>query len=56
MGMESLNDMFFTSAGKEALTYDQILEDVQKYCTEKHADKLSGEGSQDEARKSARFR
>ena len=43
MGMESLNDMFFTSAGKEALTYDQILEDVQKYCTEKHADKLSGE-------------
>ncbi len=51
MGMESLNDMFFTSAGKEALTYDQILEDVQKYCTEKHADKLSGEGSQDEARK-----
>ena len=51
MGMESLNDMFFTSAGKETLTYDQILEDVQKYCTEKHADKLSGEGSQDEARK-----
>lgn len=51
MGMESLNDMFFTSAGKEILTYDQILEDVQKYCTEKHADKLSGEGSQDEARK-----
>lgn len=51
MGMESLNDMFFTSAGKEVLTYDQILEDVQKYCTEKHADKLSGEGSQDEARK-----
>ena len=45
MGMESLNDMFFTSAGKEALTYDQILEDVQKYCTEKHADKLSGEGA-----------
>ena len=51
MGMESLNDMFFTSAGKETLTYDQILEDVQKYCTEKHADKLSGEGRQDEARK-----
>ena len=35
MGMESLNDMFFTSAGKETLTYDQILEDVQRYCTEK---------------------
>ena len=51
MGMESLNDMFFTSAGKETLTYDQILEDVQKYCTEKHADKLTTEGNRDEARK-----
>lgn len=51
MGMESLNDIFFTSAGHESLTYDQILEDVQKYCTEKHADKLSTEGNQDEARK-----
>ena len=47
MGMESLNDMFFTSAGKETLTYDQILEDVQKYCT----DKLTTEGKRDEARK-----
>jgi pilus assembly protein CpaF len=47
MGMESLNDMFFTSAGKETLTYDQILEDVQKYCT----DKLTTEGNRDEARK-----
>ena len=28
MAMESLNDMFFTSAGKETLTYDQILEDI----------------------------
>ena len=51
MGMESLNDMFFASAGKETLTYDQILEDVQKYCTEKHADKLTTEGNRDEARK-----
>lgn len=51
MGMESLNDMFFTSAGKETLTYDQILEDVQKYCTEKHADKLTTEGNRDEAQK-----
>lgn len=51
MGMESLNDMFFTSANREDLTYDQILEDVQKYCTSNHADKLSTEGNQDEARK-----
>lgn len=50
MVMESLNDMFFTSTGHEDLTYDQILEDVQKYCTANHADKLSTEGNQDEAR------
>ena len=35
MGMDSLNDMFFTSTASESLSYDQILEDVQKYCTEK---------------------
>lgn len=51
MGLESLNDIFFTSAAHTELTYDQILEDVQKYCTEKHADKLSTEGNQEEARK-----
>lgn len=51
MGLESLNDIFFTSAAHTELTYDQILEDVQKYCTEKHADKLSTEGNQTEARK-----
>lgn len=51
MAMESLNDMFFTSASRKELTYDQILEDVQKYCTEKHADKLSTEGNQEEARR-----
>ena len=51
MSMDSLNDMFFRSTASENLTYDQILEDVQKYCTEKHADKLSTEGNQEEARK-----
>ena len=49
--MQSLNDMFFTSAAQENLTYDQILEDVQKYCTSKHSDKLTTEGNQEEARK-----
>lgn len=29
MGMDSLNDMFFTSTASESLSYDQILEDVQ---------------------------
>ena len=51
MGMESLNDIFFASTASEVLSYDQILEEVQKYCTEKHADKLSTQGNQDKARK-----
>ena len=50
MNMESLNDMFFTSVGHEDMGYDQILEDVQRYCTEKHSDTLSTEGNQEEAR------
>ena len=49
--MESLNDMFFTAAKQETLSYDQILEDVQKYSTSRHADKLTTEGNQEEARK-----
>lgn len=49
--MESLNDMFFTASKQKALSYDQILEDVQKYCTSRHADKLTTEGNQEEARK-----
>ena len=49
--MESLNDMFFTAAKQETLSYDQILDDVQKYCTSRHADKLTTEGNQEEARK-----
>lgn len=51
MPMESLNEMFFTSSAKEEMTYDRILEDVQRYCTRNHSDKLSSEGNQDEARK-----
>ena len=49
--MKSLNDMFFSSATQEVTTYEQILEDVQKYCTTKHSDKLTTEGNQEEARK-----
>lgn len=53
MSINSFHKIFFNSTEKteETLTYDQILEDVQKYCTKNHADKLSGEGNQDEARK-----
>lgn len=49
MSMESLNDFFFTAAVSENLTYEQILDDVQRYCTNEHADKLSSEGNQEEA-------
>lgn len=51
MGMDSLNDLFFTSMNQESISYEQILEDVQHYCTSQHADKLSTEGNQEEARK-----
>lgn len=50
MGMDSLNDLFFSSTNQESMSYDQILEDVQRYCTSQHADKLSTEGNQEEAR------
>lgn len=49
--MESLNDLFFSTTAKSELTYNEILEDVQKYCTSNHAETLSGETSQEEARK-----
>ena len=41
--MNSLNELFFIRAAAEGLSYDEILEDVQKYCTANHADTLSGE-------------
>lgn len=41
--MDSLNEMFFNHKAAEGLTYEDILEDVQKYCTANHADTLSGE-------------
>lgn len=49
--MNSLNEMFFSAAEKESMTYEQILADVQRYCTQNHADKLTTEGDQEEAKK-----
>jgi len=49
--VDSLNDLFFTSTKAESMTYEQILKDVQKYCTTEHADKLSGDGDLEEAKK-----
>ena len=37
MPMSNLNDIFFTPAANQELTYDQILEDVQRYFAENHA-------------------
>lgn len=48
--MDSLNELFFNHTAKEGITYENILEDVQKYCTSNHADALSGEGDPELAR------
>ena len=47
--MNNLNDVFFTPAASEAISYDQILEDVQRHFTENHASKLIGSENQDRA-------
>lgn len=47
--MDSLNEMFFNHKAAEGLTYEDILEDVQKYCTANHADTLSGEADPENA-------
>lgn len=48
--MTSLNEIFFNSAKAEGMTYEDILADVQQYCTTNHANTLSGEGSQEKAK------
>lgn len=48
--MNSLNELFFNSSMAEGMTYDQILADVQQYCTTNHADTLSSEGNQEQAK------
>ena len=40
MPMSNLNDIFFTPAANQELTYDQVLEDVQRYFAENHASPL----------------
>lgn len=42
--MNRLNDIFFTPVSSEGITYDQILEDVQRYFSENHASTIAGEG------------
>ena len=43
MPMSNLNDIFFTPAANQELTYDQVLEDVQRYFAENHASTIDDE-------------
>ena len=47
--MSNLNDIFFTPVASEQISYEQMLEDVQRYCTENHASKLALEENQERA-------
>ena len=40
--MNSLNELFFNHSAAEGMTYEDILDDVQKYCTANHADTFLG--------------
>ncbi len=41
--MDKLNDIFFTSIATEGVTYENILEDVQRYFSENHSKSISAE-------------
>lgn len=49
--MNNLNDIFFAAAANDKMTYDQILEDVQRYFSENHASTIAeaGEGNTERA-------
>lgn len=42
--MNNLNDIFFAAAANDKMTYDQILEDVQRYFSENHASTIAEAG------------
>ena len=44
--MNNLNDIFFAPAASDNLTYDQILEDVQRYFSENHASTIAEAGEE----------
>ena len=48
--MNNLNDIFFAPAENSSLTYDEILEDVQRYFSENHASAIAGTGDGDPER------
>ena len=45
--MNNLNDIFFTPVSNDKLTYDQVLEDVQRYFSENHASTIAEAGETD---------
>ena len=49
--MNNLNDIFFAPTANQDLTYDQVLEDVQRYFAENHASTIAeaGEGNAERA-------
>ncbi len=49
----NLNDIFFSPVENSSLTYDQILEDVQRYFSENHASTIAGSGDGNSERASA---
>ena len=48
--MSNLNDIFFAQTASEGLTYEQILEDVQRYFSENHATTIAEAGEGDTKR------
>ena len=48
--MNNLNDIFFAPTENSTLTYEQVLEDVQRYFSENHASTIAGAGENDSER------
>lgn len=51
--MNNLNDIFFAPAANQELTYDQVLEDVQRYFAENHASTIAEAGEANAERATA---
>ena len=54
--MSNLNDIFFTQTTSDSLTYEQVLEDVQRYFSENHASTIAEAGEGDTQRASTVLR
>mgnify|MGYP005799939607 FL=1 len=48
--MNNLNDIFFAPSAGQEMTYEQILEDVQRYFTENHAATVAEAGEENAER------